>query len=339
MCSPPKAGPKMFAPRQESSFFPTLHILHSVHENHPATVQRQEMIVNEMPSSLEIGNPTTVCQKLVIRFPQREQNVVAQDDEQCEIIDGDRVTLVRFHDYALTFSIPGLYNQLFGGPDSETKCISPQIMAGLLKDHLHLVLSNGAHILDKPDSKRLRVLDFGAGNGMIGEEVRRLVSSYNDGSLAQSTSVVGLDILPEAKSAAERDRPGVYDDYIVADITEYIKTTQACEAEFNVLVSVSALSFGGASAAALEAATSLVRNGGLILFNLKTGLLNDEIPWVEDEVNGKGKDSSFSEWLQEAIVQRHLEVLVKKTYCHRFSVTGKPLYYVAVVAIKHQSLG
>lgn len=294
----------------------------------------------EMPlSQVEVENPTTSCQRLVIRFPQREQNAVAQDDEQCEVIDGDRITLVRFHDYALTFSIPGLYNQLFGGPDSETKCISPQIMADLLRDHLHLVLNKDAHIRDKPGAKRLRVLDFGAGNGMIGEEVRRLASSYSDGTLAQSTSVVGLDILPEAKKAAERDRPGIYDDYIVADITEYVKTTQARQAEFNVLVSVSALSFGGVSAAALEAATSLVQNGGLILFNLKAGLLNDDVLLGEEEVDEKCKDSDFSEWLNEAIDQRKLEVLVRKTYRHRFSVTGEPLYYVAVVAIKHQSLG
>lgn len=49
-------------------------------------------------------------------------------------------TRIRFYDYALVFSIPGLYNQLFGGLDSETKCISLQVIAGLLRDQLSLVL-------------------------------------------------------------------------------------------------------------------------------------------------------------------------------------------------------
>lgn len=298
-----------------------------------------------MPSLLEIERSTKISQKLVLRFPQRKKNEVAQDDEQCEVIDGDKVTRVRFHNYALTFSIPGLYDQLFGGPDSETRCISPQVMVELLRDHLHLVLNNNdndAHVPDTDDYKRLRVLDFGAGNGMFGEEVRLLAAAYNEGSLTKHTSVIGLDILPEAKMAAERDRPGVYDDYIVADITEYIRAKQSQpggnlgQVMFNVLVSVSALSFGDASAAALKAACSLVQNGGLILFNLKAGLLDDdETPSGGDQGARQGR---FSEMVQQAVDRRQLEILMRKTYCHRFSVTGKPLYYVAVVAIKHHSL-
>jgi hypothetical protein len=32
-------------------------------------------------------------------------------------------------------------------------------------------------------------------------------------------SVVGVDIIPEAQEAADRDRPGVYEDYYVVDLT------------------------------------------------------------------------------------------------------------------------
>ncbi|KAJ4394783.1 hypothetical protein N0V93_004003 [Gnomoniopsis smithogilvyi] len=295
-----------------------------------------------MSSTWRVDNriPT---QRLVIRFPQREQKDVAQDYKQCEVVDGDKITTVRFHDYALTYSIPDLYNQLFGGADSETQCISPQVMTELLREHVHLVLENGPSVSGK-EHRSLRVLDFGAGNGMIGEEVRLLASAYNDGSLANSTSVVGFDILPEAKMAAERDRPGVYDAYIVADITEYVKNVRAepvtvCLAGFNVLVSVSALSFGDASAAALRAAVSLVQNGGLILFNLKAGLLESEGIYAgAGGTSDEGTEIGFSGLLQKAVAERRLKILAKKTYCHRFSATGKPLYYVAVVAIKHMPL-
>lgn len=300
-----------------------------------------------MAYTSSIGERPFTGQKLTIRFPQREQENVTQDCEQCEVIDGEKSTTVRFHDYALTYSIPGLYNQLFGGVDSETQCISPQVMAELLEQHLHLVLDSDASVGNDQQHKSLRVLDFGAGNGMIGEQVRLLASTYNNGSLAKSTSVIGLDILPEAKMAAERDRPGVYDAYIVADIMEYVQNLRAAEPEtavclagFNVLVSVSALSFGDASAAALKAAFSLVQNGGLILFNLKAGLLDDEVPTAEDTgtKDANPTKDGFSRLIQQAVAERRLEILAKKTYCHRFSVTGEPLYYVAVVAIKLMSL-
>lgn len=299
-----------------------------------------------MSSTYKVGSTLPTDQILVIRFPQHvdKDKVVAQDDERCEVVDGDKVTTVRFHDYALTFGIPGLYNQLFGGADSETKCISPQVMANLLKEHLHLVLNNDAAVPQTAGHKRLRVLDFGAGNGMIGEEVRLLSSTYEDGALAKSTSVVGFDILPEAKMAAERDRPGVYDAYIVANITEYVESLQPepdkdCLSAFNVLVSVSALSFGDASAAALKAAVSLVQNGGLVLFNLKAELLDDEVRGSKDEkMAGRGTDNGFFRLVQQAVADKKLEILARKTYCHRYSVTGKPLYYVAVAAIKHEPL-
>lgn len=143
-------------------------------------------------------------------------------------------------------------------------------MIKMLKEHCYLVSGNEAS-LDGNEHGSLRALDFGAGNVMIGGEVRLVSSASNNGSLASSTSVVGFDFLPGAKLAAERDRPGVYDAYVVADITEYVKSSQAepetvCLAGFDMLVSVNALSFGDTSAATLKAAVSLVQSRWLILF-------------------------------------------------------------------------
>lgn len=286
-------------------------------------------------------------QALIIQFPQRNEDEVAQDDEWCEVVSGDVVTKVRFHDYAQTFSIPGLYNQLFGGANSETKCISPQIMAELLKEHLHHVGKHEQPSTHGHNSPKLRILDFGAGNGMIGEEVRLLVSSHEDEDLADSTLLVGFDILPEAKLATERDRPGVYDAYIVADITNYVEGPRDepesfCRAGFNVLVSASALAFGDASPTAFRAAISFVQNGGLVLFNLKSDLLIYESSNT-DASQGKGMGSvssnnGFSELLQQAVDEGKMEIIARKIYCHRLSVTGKPLFYMAVVAIKHADL-
>lgn len=310
--------------------------------------------------------------RLNIRYPQRGQTGVTQDEEWCEVVDGDNINVVHFHDYANVFGTPGFYDQVFGGPDSDLKCISPQVMSGLLRDHLHRLVddddeSQGGHdgIASNGNGngnggptpktpKRLRVLDFGAGNGMIGEEIRALSRSYGDGSLAEpgATFIVGFDLEPEAKKATERDRPGVYDGYTVADITEYVKKTPAPardEDRYDVLISISALAFGHASAESLLAGASLVRDGGLIVFNLKEGFLDleggvaDGSEGHENGTNGRAvtskRGTSFSQLVREAIAKGQLSVLAEKEYRHRLSVTGESLNYVGVVVQKHSSLG
>lgn len=291
--------------------------------------------------------------RLDIRFPQRELKNVAQDDEWCELVEGHRVTRIRFHDYAQVYSIPGLYNQLFGGPDSETRCVSPQVMAGLLREQLPLVLhdktSQGQNHDGGSSEPRLRVLDLGAGNGMMGEEIRCLVGGYGEGGGTlpvgrDSTRIVGFDILPEAKAATERERPGVYDAYVAADITEYVTAPPGDPTEaavfaqgFNVLTSVSSLAFGDGSVRVFKAAVSLVDEGGLLVFNLKEDFFDpiDETKTADGVDDGNG----FSSLIRNAVENGVLSIVVKKRYCHRYSVTGKPLYYVAVVAVKHACLG
>lgn len=288
-------------------------------------------------------------ERLDIRFPQRGLKGVPQDDEWCELVEGEHVTRIRFHDYAQVYSIPGLYNQLFGGPDSETKCISPQVMAGLLREQLPLVLQKNRQKFGQRHEgakQRLRVLDLGAGNGMMGEEIRALARSYDGGSLlaGDSTRIVGLDILPEAKFAAERERPGVYDAYVVADVTEYVKAAPGDPGEamlfaqgFNVLTSVSSLAFGDGSVRAFKAAVSLVEEGGLLVFNLKENFF-DPVDSVNGDEGKATNGNGFSGLIHNAVDRGYLSIVAKRRYCHRYSVTGEPLYYVAVVAVKLTTL-
>ena len=49
----------------------------------------------------------------------------------------------------------------------------------------------------------LRVLDLGAGNGIVAERLTEAGVGH----------IVGVDLLEEAAQAAERDRPDAYDDY------------------------------------------------------------------------------------------------------------------------------
>ncbi|HQL84037.1 MAG TPA: methyltransferase, partial [Spirochaetota bacterium] len=89
-----------------------------------------------------------------------------------------------FHDYDKIYQVQGLYEQLFY---DRLKCVSPRKVTDALK-----------HVIDinRENFSEMRVLDFGAGNGMMGEEIKKIGVSR----------LVGVDILEEAKSATERDR-------------------------------------------------------------------------------------------------------------------------------------
>ena len=132
-----------------------------------------------------------------IRLPKVEAGV-DQHEEWCEIHERGEWRRLRFHDYAEIYRRPGLYEHLFYGM---LACRSPERVSALLTE---VCEESG---VAPPD---LRVLDLGAGNGIVGQRLRERGVEH----------VLGIDILPEAAAAAERDRRGVYDDYVVADLLE-----------------------------------------------------------------------------------------------------------------------
>src|SRR5690606_41064902 len=73
---------------------------------------------------------------------------------------------VRFHDYDRIFTIPGLYEQLF---HDILDCRSPDVIGKLLKEELQR---------NNVPASSLRVLDLGAGNGVVGEQLRTVGVGY-----------------------------------------------------------------------------------------------------------------------------------------------------------------
>src|SRR2546423_6599249 len=141
-------------------------------------------------------SPSHDSGRLRIALPDRT-TVLPQDAEWCVVeIDG-QWREIRFHDYAEIYNQPGLYERLFY---DVLGCDSPAFTCARLTEAMRAA---GA------DPGRLRVLDLGAGNGIVAET---LVGHGAE-------LVVGVDILPEAQAAADRDRPGVYADYLVADMS------------------------------------------------------------------------------------------------------------------------
>lgn len=209
---------------------------------------------------------------------------------------------VTFHDYDKIYSIPGLYENLFF---DKLKCNSPATVCNLLNEYLE----------DREfATSDLNVLDVGAGNGMVGEE---LINMGVD-------SVTGLDILKEAAESALRDRPDVYENYHIADLTKLNKkqAQSLSNAKFNCMTIVAALGFDDIPPHAFAAGYNFVSSPGLFAFNIKENFFEE-------------KDSTgFCSLIKDMVDEDLLDIKTKHHYRHRICQDGTSLNYYAVVGEK-----
>lgn len=254
-------------------------------------------------------HPVTTCRKgtaFSVDFPEGEPGSLAQDVEWCWVSQNGGRRKIRFHDYDEIYAIPGLYEHLF---HDRLHCTSPQTVVTLLAEQVAQT--------EQPFSD-LAVLDLGAGNGLVAEEL----------AARDARRVIGVDILPAAAEAAHRDRPGVYSDYVVADLTQIPRAThtQLRGAELNCLTTVAALGFGDIPPLAFATAFNLITTPGWVAFNLKTDFL------AETDTTG------FSQLLQQIVDARILRIVGRREYRHRLSVLGEPLHYVAFAGLKQADI-
>ena len=234
-----------------------------------------------------------------LQFPPEQEHDLTQDEAYFNLVEEGRSRKILFHDYDRIFSKPGLYEQLFY---ERLKCTSPKKVTELL----HSSLTS-----EFVSCNELRVLDLGAGNGMMAEQLRNL-------GVAR---IVGADILPEARDAAYRDRPTAYDDYVVADFTKLSddRREELTEWRFDCLTSVAALGFGDIPPTAFFTAMKFLRTDGWVAFNIKETFLDHS------------DDMGFSRFIRELIFSEYLDVYQLERYTHRLSMEGVPLKYFALV--------
>jgi len=239
-----------------------------------------------------------------IQFPQIEAAHLAQDEVFFFLIGDDGVQQkIRFHDYDTIYKIPGLYEQIFY---DRLRCISPSKVAQIL---------NASVSQAEENTTELRVLDLGAGNGMMGEALVKHGISR----------MIGVDIIAEAKDSAERDRPHIYDSYYIIDFCN-LKPEQAEELSswsLNCMTTVAALGFGDIPPKAFMTALNLIQSEGWVAFNIKESFLD------------QSDESGFSRMIRELIFSKYLDLYHLERYRHRLSIEGVPLYYFAVAAKKN----
>ena len=238
-----------------------------------------------------------------IRFPSADTNGLSQDEAYFTLTDSSGVqTDVRFHDYDAIYAHQGLYEQLFY---DRLKCQSPEKVVAILRHAMAAEprLFNG-----------LRVLDLGAGNGLVGQELQKF-------GVAR---LVGVDISAQAAMAVGRDRPGVYDDYHEMDMSK-MSAAQRDHLDgwcFNCMVSVAALGFGDIPVRVFAEAFNLVEDGGWVAFNIKETFLDDR------------DTSGFSVFIKTLILSKYLDIYHMERYRHRLSIDGQPLSYFGVACRK-----
>jgi SAM-dependent methyltransferase len=229
-----------------------------------------------------------------IRLPAVDPHRLDQDEAYFLLTEpSGEEARIRFHDYDEIYRRPGLYEQLFY---DRLKCCSPKKVV----DILDYTLGTAAATFSE-----LRILDVGAGNG-----------------------IVGLDISTAARDAAERDRAGVYDQYYVTDLCalEDAQREELAEWRFNCMVTVAALGFGDIPVRAFRESFNLVEDGGWIAFNIKETFLDNR------------DTSGFSVFVKNLILTEHLDVYHIERYRHRLSLDGRPLHYFGVAGRKSSAI-
>lgn len=239
-------------------------------------------------------------ENLQVHLPRADAFALDQDEEFFEIVEDGERRRIRCHDYSEIYAVPGLYERIFADVLS---CRSPKVVVDLLDETL---------LRQDQDPSELRAVDLGAGNGMVAEELARIGAD----------SIVGVDLLEEAKDAAERDRPGLYDAYHALDMTELDAEVRSdLEGRgFNCLTCVAALGFGDMPPDAFRAAYDLVAPAGWIAFNIRDQFIADS------------DASGFARLLERMFEEGELVEHIRHRYQHRVSVSGEPLHYVAVIA-------
>lgn len=242
-----------------------------------------------------------------VQLPKEDYHHLNQNEAFFYLVhDSGEKEKIEFHDYGRIYQTPGLYEQIFY---DRLKCTSPNVVTSIL---------NKALVSEHLQFTELRVLDFGAGNGLMGEALKEFGVSR----------MVGPDIEPMAKQASFRDRPDLYDSFYVNDFTNLSKeqVDEYKEWSLDCLTTVAALGFGDIPVKAFHQAMNLIDENGWVAFNIKESFMQPT------------DNSGFSKYIRNLILSEHWEVHFIERYRHRVSIEGVPLYYYAIVARKRSHI-
>ena len=216
----------------------------------------------------------------------------SQDEETLEVTVEGREETMRLHEYDRVYSVPGLYDEVL----RRLEYASPAKVAELL------FAAPGI------DPGAVRALDLAAGNGMSADPL-----------LAGGVSaLVGLDLIPEARDAALRDRPRAYAEYVAGDIGAPGLAAGLVEAHaLNALVCA-----GGISHIPVPAFAE-----GWSAFGPGSWLVATAAEDLGDPDGGP-----YGRYFAEEGAAGRLHELHTERFVHRRAMSGEPIEYIALRA-------
>ena len=166
-------------------------------------------------------------------------------DEAQDVVrwhDGSRPRSTGLHDYASLYAVPGLYEAAYF---EHLRGASPALLATAL-----------AEVVPAADRAGRRVLDVGAGTGVVGEH---LVA-------AGFAPVWAVDLEPASPRAVLRDRPGCHRDARALDLLAPTEEDRAWLSQVapDVVTVAGAVGFGHLPAAAFAVLADLLPPAGLL---------------------------------------------------------------------------
>lgn len=229
-----------------------------------------------------------------------------QSEEVLTVTYGDgRSERMRLHEYDRVYPIPGLYEEVV---QRRLECASP---ATIVDAVVKAAEASGV------DASSLRAFDLGAGNGVVAEKL----AEHGVGTF------VGLDNIAEARDAAERDRPGLYSEYLVGDLAEHPRVAAVVDEHgLNCLVAVGALGMGHITAGSFDAAWRRFPAGSLL------GVT------VPEDLAAPGT-SDFGDYVESETAAGRLELLERRRFRHRLLMDGSEVFYVAMVGRRADDAG
>ncbi|MCK9249670.1 MAG: class I SAM-dependent methyltransferase [Solirubrobacteraceae bacterium] len=223
-----------------------------------------------------------------------------QGDERLTVVHADgRREEMRLHEYDRVYAVPGLYEEVV---QRELDCRSPATLADALV---------GAVDRAGGDVAAIRALDFGAGNGVVGEELR---------ARGVTGTLVAVDAATGSREAAERDRPGQYAEYVVGDLADADVPRLVARHGLTCLVGAGALGLGHVSAAAFDAAWQAFPVGSWLAITVTDDVLDPDA-------------GDLSAYVARLRAGGHgSEVVHVERFRHRLRMSGEPIHYHALVA-------
>jgi hypothetical protein len=218
----------------------------------------------------------------------------AQDEESLTVTVDGREETMRLHEYGRVYAIPGLYEEIL----RRLEYASPAKVADLLLHAPGIVPAE------------VRALDLAAGNGVSADPLLE----------GGAGLLVGMDLIPEARDAALRDRPDSYAEFVAGDVGEpglvaglverYGLNAVACSGGIShIPVDAFAEGWGAFPAGSWLVATA-----------------------AEDLGDGQGE--TYGRWVAGEVAEDRLTDVYVERFVHRLAMSGEPIEYTALRARK-----